>query len=59
MTASATTSASSTDGPTPDAKEGEPQEKRMCAPSEGHSFLGMFDEILEEKEQDEQATGPT
>ena len=63
MTASALTSASATDGPTPDAEdtdpEGEPQEKRMCTPSEGHSFLDMSDGILEEKEQDEQATGPT
>ncbi|KAK0147026.1 Zinc finger BED domain-containing protein 4 [Merluccius polli] len=50
---------SATAEPTPDAEEGEPQEKRMCTPSEGHSFLDMFDEILEEKEQDEQATGPT
>ncbi|XP_056092484.1 zinc finger BED domain-containing protein 4-like [Rhinichthys klamathensis goyatoka] len=64
MTVSATTSASATFGPTPDTEdtepeEGEPQEKRMCTPSEGHSFLDMFDEILEEKEQDEQATGST
>ncbi|XP_048121834.1 zinc finger BED domain-containing protein RICESLEEPER 3-like [Alosa alosa] len=64
MTASATTSARATVGPTPVAEEaepeeGEPQEKRMRTPSEGHSFLDMFDEILEEKEQDEQATGPT
>ena len=62
MTASASTSASATDGPTPDAEDtdtGEPQEKRMCTPSEGHSFLDMFDGILEEKEQDEQASGPT
>ncbi|KAK5866637.1 hypothetical protein PBY51_020812 [Eleginops maclovinus] len=54
MTASATTSASATDEPTPDAEDAEPEEKRMCTPSEGHSFLDMFDEILEEKEQDEQ-----
>lgn len=61
MTASATTSASATDGPTPDAEdaeEGEPQEKRRT-PSEGHSLLDMFDEILEEKEKDEQATVAT
>lgn len=61
MTASATTSASATDGPTPDAEdaeEGEPQEKRRT-PSEGHSFLDIFDEILEEKEKDEQATVAT
>ena len=64
MTASATTSARATTWPTPVAEEaepgeGEPQEKRMRTPSEGHSFLDMFDEILEEKEQDEQASGPT
>lgn len=61
MTASATTSASAADEPTPDAEdteEGEPQEKRRT-PSEGHSFLDIFDEILEEKEKDEQATGAT
>ena len=56
-------SASVTDVPTPDAEDAEseagPQKKRICTPSEGHSFLDMFDEILEEKEQDEQATGPT
>ena len=43
MTASATTSARATVGPTPVAEEaepgeGEPQEKRMRTPSEGHSF---------------------
>ncbi|XP_060761430.1 zinc finger BED domain-containing protein 4-like [Neoarius graeffei] len=63
MTASVTTSTCATDGPTPKAEdaelEGEPQKKRMCTPSEGHSFLDMFNEILEEKEQNEQATGPT
>ncbi|XP_073672246.1 zinc finger BED domain-containing protein 4-like [Paramisgurnus dabryanus] len=57
MTASVTTSTSATDGHTPDREEGEPQEKRMCTQREGHSFLDMFDEILEEKEPDEQVHG--
>lgn len=57
------TTTSATDGPTPDTEDaepdpkgGEPQEKRMCAESEGQSFLDMFKEILEEKEQEEQTT---